>query len=59
MSKIKEMRKKRNLLQKDVAKKLKINRSTVAKWETGCSVPRTDKLKTLAKIFDCSVDDLI
>lgn len=59
MSKIKEMRKRRNLLQKDVAKKLKINRSTVAKWETGCSVPRTDKLKILSTIFNCSIDDLI
>lgn len=59
MNKIKEFRVNNNLLQKELAKKLNINRSTVAKWETGKAVPRTEKLKSLAKILNCSVIDLL
>ena len=59
MSRIKELRENRNYLQKDIADKLKVNRSTVAKWETGKALPRTDKLLDLAKILNCSVLDLL
>ncbi len=56
--KIKELREKKKLKQEDIAKELNIDRSTVAKWETGESTPRTDKLPILAKILDCTVNDL-
>lgn len=56
---LKEMRLKANLLQQDVADALKINRSTVAKWETGETLPRADKLMDIAKLYGCSVDDLL
>lgn len=59
MSRIKELRENRNYLQKDIADMLKVNRSTVAKWETGKALPRTDKLLDLAKILNCSVLDLL
>ena len=59
MSRIKELRENRNYLQKDIAYMLKVNRSTVAKWETGKALPRTDKLLDLAKILNCSVLDLL
>ena len=47
------------LKQEDVATKLNIDRSTVAKWETGRSKPRADVLVELAKLFDCTVDELL
>ena len=43
--------------QTDVAQKLNIDRSTVAKWETGRANPRADMLIKLAKLFGCTVDE--
>ncbi len=56
--KIKELREQRRLRQEDVAQNLDVDRSTVAKWETGEAMPRSDKLPELAKIFGCTIDDL-
>ena len=47
------------LTQKDLADKLKVDRSTVAKWELGQSSPRTKLLSELSKIFGCTVDELL
>ena len=52
-------RRKAKLLQDDIAKKLCIDRSTVAKWETGVAVPRVDTLLALAKLYGCSVGALL
>ena len=46
------------ITQEELAQKLSVDRSTVAKWESGEALPRTDKLPELARIFGCSVDDL-
>lgn len=54
-----EMRKKRNLLQKDVASALGVDRSSVAKWETGESVPKLETLVRLSDLLFCSVDELL
>ena len=56
---IKALRLKRNLLQSDIAEKMNIDRSTVAKWETGATYPRADKLPELAKILRCSMNQLM
>lgn len=56
---LKFYRLKQKMLQKDVAKSVNVSRSTVTKWETGDAVPRTDKLKKLAALFNCTVDDLL
>ena len=48
-----------NLTQEEVAKELGIQRSTVAMWETGKSVPRTELLPKLAELFGCTVDELL
>ena len=56
---IKELREKQNLRQEDIAAIMNIDRSAVAKWETGESFPRTDKLLKLASILECTVDDLL
>lgn len=59
MQSLKYLRKKTELTQKQLAKQLKVDRSTVAKWEIGESLPRADKLPELAKILGCTVDELL
>lgn len=59
MNKYKELRKKANLTQVSVAKQLKIDKSSVSKWEKGESSPRVDKLTSIAKLYNCSVEDLL
>ena len=56
---IKDLRERQNLRQEDIAARMNIDRSAVAKWETGESLPRTDKLLKLASILECTVDDLL
>ena len=56
---IKDKRESKKLTQEEVGKLLDVNRSTVAMWETGKSLPRADKLLKLAEIFGCSVDELL
>ncbi len=55
---IKDKRTSKNLTQEELAEMLGVTRSTVAMWESGEAMPRTDKLPTLAKLFNCSIDDL-
>lgn len=58
MNNILNMRKKAGFLQADVADRLCIDRSTVAKWETGEAMPRADKLPLLAQLLGCTIDEL-
>lgn len=44
--------------QSALAEELGVDRSTIAKWETGKANPRADLLPKLAKALGCSVDDL-
>jgi transcriptional regulator with XRE-family HTH domain len=46
------------LTQDGLAEKLGVDRSTVAKWETGDALPRAGMLPKIASIFGCSIDDL-
>lgn len=47
------------MTQETLAKRMGVKRSTVAMWETGKSLPRADKLMELAKLFSCTVDELL
>ena len=58
MNKIKKMRKRIGLTQEQLACRMNIDCSTVAKWETGKAKPRADKLPELAQILKCKIDDL-
>ena len=53
-----QMRKLSQLTQEDIAEKLGVTRQSVAKWESGESIPDLDKCKQLADIFGVSLDDL-
>lgn len=59
MNRIRELRKAQKLSQLELAAKLGVDRSTIAKWETGAHSPRTDKLRMLARILDCSLEELL
>lgn len=56
--KIKMYRKQKRLTQVQLGEELNVAQSTVAMWETGASMPRADKLPELARLFNCSIDDL-
>ncbi len=55
---IKLLRQKKGFRQKDLARELDVDRTTVTKWETGGAVPKTEKLPQLAKVLDCTIDEL-
>lgn len=52
-------RDKAGLTQENVASSLTVDRSTVAKWENGDAFPRVEKMVKLAKLYNCTVDDLL
>lgn len=58
MTGIKLHREKSGLTQQQLAKKLGLYQSTIAMWEAGDRLPRSDKLPELAKVLGCSIDDL-
>lgn len=45
--------------QKEVAERLGISESLVAKWETGRSRPRGDKLSALAELLAARPEELV
>ena len=54
--KIKLLRKEAGMTQKKLADLLGISNRAVSKWETGLSMPSTDNLFRIAKIFNVSAD---
>ncbi|MDE7257585.1 MAG: helix-turn-helix domain-containing protein, partial [Clostridia bacterium] len=53
------LRKKSGLSQEEFADKLGVSRQAVSKWETGQSVPDSEKAAAMAKFFGVSLDWLI
>ena len=45
--------------QREVAKVIGVKESAVSKWERGLSKPRADKLPQLAKLYGCSIEELL
>lgn len=56
---IQAARKALGLTQEDLANRLGVARQTVAKWESGESLPDLENAYALAKLLGVSVDDLI
>ena len=54
-----ELRTKHGLSQDDLAEKLYVTRQAVSRWETGETVPNTETLKLLSKLFDVSINTLL
>lgn len=57
--KLKEARKQAGLSQEQLAEKLGISRSAVAKWETDKGLPDVDNLKALSGLLSVSIDYLL
>lgn len=57
--KLYSLRKKSGLSQEQLAEKLNVSRQAVSKWETGQSVPESDKLVAISDFFDVSLDYLM
>lgn len=56
---IRTLRKNAGLSQEALAEKLGVSRQAVSKWENDNGMPETEKLITMAKLFDTSLDNLI
>lgn len=56
---IKEIRKKYNLTQKDLADKYHVTYQAVSKWENGKNMPDVTILKEISRDYNVSLDDLI
>ena len=54
-----ELRTKSGLSQDALAEKLYVTRQAVSRWETGETVPNTETLKLLSKLFDVSINTLL
>lgn len=52
------MRDRAKLKQRELADMLGVERSTIAKWESGAAFPRASQLPELAKALDCTIDEL-
>lgn len=50
---------KAELNQEQAAAALHVDRSTIAKWETGKAKPRADKLPAIARLYQCSIGELL
>ena len=57
--KIREARRKCGLSQEQLAERLSVSRSAIAKWETDKGLPDVGNLKILARLLNVSVDHLL
>ena len=55
---ISHKRKEMQMTQDELATKLHVSKSAIAKWETDGGIPDRDNLKKLAKVMKVSVDEL-
>ena len=54
-----ELRTQKGLSQEALAEKVYVTRQAVSRWETGETVPNTETLKLLSKLFDVSINTLL
>ena len=56
---IMSLRLQKGLSQEELAEKVYVTRQAVSRWETGETVPNTETLKLLSKLFDVSINALL
>lgn len=59
MNKIREIRNKQGLTQKELAERIGVRQKDVSRWELGVYNPKVDKLMLIAKALDCDIKDLL
>ena len=57
--KIQELRKQKGLTQEELAEALFVSRTAISKWESGRGYPNIDSLKSIAKFFNVTIDQLL
>lgn len=55
---IADRRKSLRMTQEELAEKIHVSKSAIAKWETNGGIPDRDNLKRLSEVINVSVDDL-
>lgn len=58
-NRLRNLRESRNLSQQDLADRLKINRSTYARYELGQTQPDFSTLQSIADFYDVSIDYIL
>ena len=53
------LRKKSGLSQEQLAEQLNVSRQAISKWESGTSIPESDKLIAISNFFNVSLDYLM
>ena len=56
---ISQLRKEKNMTQKDLAEKLGITDRAISKWETGRGMPEVSLMKPLCEALDISINELL
>lgn len=56
--KLLKLRKENKLSQEQLAEELDVTRQSVSKWESGQTYPEMDKLISLCKLFNCTLEEL-
>ena len=54
-----KLRTQKGLSQEELAEKVFVTRQAVSRWENGQTVPNTDTLKLLSKLYDVSINTLL
>ena len=57
--KIRDLRKAAAMTQEELAERMGISAQAVSKWENGHCLPETAVLPKLARLLDCSIDDIL
>jgi len=59
MNRIREVRSRCGMSQKDLANRLNIHQTAVSQWEMGRTAPRFDAVESMGKLFSVSSDYLL
>lgn len=59
MTNLEKYRRDAQMSQESVAARIGITQQAVAKWEAGEALPRAERLIQLAKLYGCTVDELL
>ena len=54
-----QLRKLNDMTQEELAEKVGVTRQSIAKWESGESIPDLERSKAIADVFGVSLDDLV
>ncbi len=54
-----KLRTEKGLSQEELAEKIYVTRQAVSRWENGDTIPNTETLKLLSKLFDVSINTLL